>query len=277
MRRKDDLDSPGSARLMWHPWREILYRLRDPQFVADNARRTVVSAFDLISPTDFSSLYRRIRKYTMCSNARLRSLYHGVRYVVSRQIPGDIVECGCARGGSAALMMLTAKMMGASTRMWLFDTFEGLPAPTANDPDYDIAELFTGTCVGPVEEVRKLFHRLEIEREVEFVKGLFQETLPRTPIAQIALLHIDGDWYESVKVCLENLYDKVAPGGYIQFDDYGYWKGARRAVDEFLNSRGIEAPLRRLDYSGRVLIKPAVSPAVSEQTRMAAQPPHCSN
>jgi hypothetical protein len=60
-----------------------------------------------------------------------------------------------------------------------------------------------------------------------------------------------------VKVCLESLYDKVVPHGVIQLDDYGYWEGARRAVDEFLDHRGIRAPLQRLDYSGRFLIKPA--------------------
>ena len=88
------------------------------------------------------------------------------------------------------------------------------------------------------------------------MRGLFQKTLPTTEISKIALLHIDGDWYESVRACLENLYDKVTPGGFIQFDDYGYWKGARKAVDEFLENRHIEAPLRRVDYSGRVLLKP---------------------
>jgi O-methyltransferase len=70
------------------------------------------------------------------------------------------------------------------------------------------------------------------------------------------LLHIDGDWYESVKVCLDALYDRVVPGGIIQFDDYGYWKGARKAVDEFMAKREIKVPLKRLDYSGRSLRKP---------------------
>jgi len=62
-----------------------------------------------------------------------------------------------------------------------------------------------------------------------------------------------------VKTCLDNLYDKVAHGGIIQFDDYGYWKGARRAVDEFLAAHGVKIPLKRLDYSGRVLVKPLFS------------------
>ena len=73
-----------------------------------------------------------------------------------------------------------------------------------------------------------------------FVKGLFQDTLPLSPIGSIALLHIDGDWYESARICRESLYDKVAPGGVIQFDDYGYWKEDRKAVNEFLAQRGCQ-------------------------------------
>lgn len=239
-----------------HPWREILHRVRDPLFVADSALRTVMQGWDRISPSEFSSVYRQVRTHTMCSNARLRGLYRAVRYVVSHEIPGDVVECGAARGGSAALMVLTLQRLGARRKIWLFDTFEGLPAPTANDPDFELADLFTGTCVGTLDEVRELFHRLNLTQDAEFVKGLFQHTLPVTPISHIALLHIDGDWYESVKVCLDQLYDKVVPGGVIQFDDYGYWQGARRAVDEFFEQRGIPTALQRLDYSGRLLIKP---------------------
>lgn len=256
--------SPGSGKAErlsttqrgQHPWREILHRARDPHFVADSALRIVMQGWDLASPSEFSSLYRQVRTHTMCSNARLRGLYRALLGVVNRDIPGDIVECGSARGGSAALMALTLRGLNVKRKLWLFDTFDGLPAPTSQDPDFELADLFTGTCVGTLDEVRGLFHRLNIADNVEFVEGLFQETLPVTPVSRIAVLHIDGDWYESVRVCLNSLYYKVVPGGVIQLDDYGYWKGARKAVDEFLDQRGIQAPLHRLDYSGRFLIKP---------------------
>jgi hypothetical protein len=192
----------------------------------------------------------------MCSHARLHGLYRAVRYVVRQDIAGDIVECWSARGGSAALMALTLRRLGSQRKLWLFDTFEGLPAPTAQDPDFELAELLTGTCVGTLGEVRGLFNRLDVAENVAFVKGLFQDTLLTAPIQQIAVLHVDGDWYESVKVCLDSFYDKVVAGGVIQLDDYGYWKGARKAVDEFLERRKIQAPLERLDYSGRFLVKP---------------------
>jgi Macrocin-O-methyltransferase (TylF) len=242
-----------------HPLKEVLHRARDPEWVADTALRLVVRTWDLVSPSEFSSLYRRIRTRTMCSNARLRGLYRGVIHVTRNDVPGDFVECGSALGGSAALIALTLRQLGLSRPLWLFDTFEGLPAPTSDDPDFEIANLFTGSCLGTLDEVQSLFEQLQIREQVQFIKGLFQETLPAAALSQIALLHIDGDWYESVRACLDNLYDKVAPGGIIQFDDYGYWKGARKAVDEFLDARGVRAPLKKLDYSGRFLVKPLSS------------------
>jgi O-methyltransferase len=213
---------PRVARRVRHPLRELVQRARDPEWVVDTALRFVAYSWDRVSPSEFSSLYRRIRTRTMCSNARLRGLYHGVRTVVKNQIPGDFVECGTALGGSAALMALTLRQLGVRRKLWVFDTFEGLPAPTPEDPDFEVANLFAGTCIGTLEEVQSLFTQLQVRDQVQFVKGLFQDTLPTVDISQIALLHIDGDWYDSVKTCLDSLYDKVAPGGIIQFDDYGY-------------------------------------------------------
>lgn len=249
-----------SAQPVRHPWREVLHRARDPRFVADSVLRVMMQGWNLVSPSEFSQLYRQVRSSTMCSNARLRGLYRALHYVVSDNIAGDVVECGTAQGGSAALMALTLRQLGSQRKLWLFDTFEGLPAPTSEDPDFELADLFTGTCVGTLHEVRELFRRLEVLEDVEFVKGLFQEVLPVTLVPPISVLHIDGDWYESVKVCLDFLYDRVVPYGVIQFDDYGYWKGARKAVDEFFEQRGIQVPLTRLDYSGRFLIKPGPHP-----------------
>ena len=235
---------------------EILYRVRDPPWVLSYAYRQVTELWDLISPSEFSALYRQVRGITMCSNARLRGLYSAVQRVVSQGIAGDLVECGTARGGSAALMGLTLKRLDAERTLWVFDTFEGLPAPTGADPDFNNANRWTGSCIGTLEEVTASFERLGILAQARFVKGLFQDTLPRTGVKKIAVLHIDGHWYESVKVCLENLYDRAVSGGVIHIDDYGFWKGARKAVDEFLARRSINVESKRLDYSGRQFIKP---------------------
>lgn len=220
------------------------------------ARDRLLDARDSLSRNEFSRLHAAVRPYTECGNARLHGLYEAVQHVVSKGIPGDIVECGTARGGSAALMGLTLQSLGARRNLWLFDTFEGLPPPSSADPDSDIADLYTGAFRGGEAEVAALFERLGILEGTRMLKGLFQETLPAAEVGAVAVLHVDGDWYESVLVCLEQLYDRVSPGGVIQFDDYGHWEGARKAVDEFLDRRSIRAPLRRLDYTARALVKP---------------------
>jgi len=164
---------------MQHPLKDFLYRVRDPKLVISHAFRLVTQAYDLVSPSEFSRFYRRVRDITMCSNARLRGLHRAVKYVIAQNMPGDIVECGTARGGSAALMGLTLKQLGATERtLWIFDTFEGLPSPTADDPDFEIAQFYTGTCLGSIEDVSASFERLGIYDQAKFVKGLFQDTFP---------------------------------------------------------------------------------------------------
>jgi hypothetical protein len=103
--------------------REVVYRLSDPAWVASHAARQATKLYDLVSPSEFSRLYRQVRDLTMVSNARLRGLHRAVAHVVEANIPGDVVECGTARGGSAALMGLTLKRLGVTDRrLWVFDT-----------------------------------------------------------------------------------------------------------------------------------------------------------
>ena len=73
-----------------------------------------------------------------------------------------------------------------------------------------------------------------IRDRVHLVKGLFDKTLP-TYEGRIALLHLDCDLYESYRVALTTLYEKVSPGGLIMFDEYkdDRWPGATKAIDDF--------------------------------------------
>ena len=160
---------------------------------------------DQIAPGEFGCLYKQVRPFSMMSHARLKGIFRGVRDVIHRKVKGDLVECGTARGGCAALMGLTCRQSQTSRKIWIYDTFEGLPAPTQEDPDFDLAKSREGDCRGDFDEVRELFERFQILDEVQMVKGLFQDTLPHSEIQHIALLHLDGDWYDSTRVCLEQL------------------------------------------------------------------------
>ncbi len=152
---------------------------------------------------------------------------------------------------------------------WLFDSFEGLPQPTKVDGSFasSLADGLVsgelkpiGECVGSENNVQELFFKkLGFKKEnIHIVKGWFQDSLPRTSkeIKEIALLRLDGDWYESTKVCLENLYPKVVKGGYVIFDDYGCWEGCRIATDEYFKKNNIKAGLIRIDATGFYFKKP---------------------
>ena len=211
---------------------------------------------DGILPGAFGKLYQQVEPYSMMSYARLKGIYTGACDVLNRGIKGDFVECGTARGGCAALMGLTRAQRNDSRQIWIFDTFEGLPPPSEGDPDYDLAKTREGTCRGEYDEVKGLLEKLDVFKDVKMVKGLFQDTVPVSDVGAISLLHLDGDWYDSTKVCLDGLYDKVTPGGVIQIDDYGHWAGARKALHEFFDARAISVTLKYLDYTGRQFFKP---------------------
>ena len=235
--------------------REIPRRLGSPVWIYSQARDVVLRLRYGAAATDFARDYQAVRPFSMAGPARLRALHDAVAHVVARGVPGDVVECGTARGGSAALMGLALARAQAPRTLWVFDTFAGIPPATEADPDFAIARLYTGDFRGEQAEVEALFARIGVLDRARLVKWLFQDTVPVAPIGAIAVLHLDGDWYESVKVCLDHLYDRVSPGGVIQIDDYGHWEGARKAVDEFLARRRLTPRLRWIDYTGRQWIK----------------------
>ena len=183
------------------------------------------------------------RRNSLVSYARLSRLYELASSVGTWAIAGSIVECGVCNGGSAAVMALAAQDRGDDREIWLFDSWEGLPEPGELDISSTGTRRERGWNLGSERAVEALlFENLRLPREnVHLVKGWFQETLPRyrETIAPIALLHLDGDWYESTKTCLEQLYDAVSPGGVVAVDDYGHWQGCKQAVDEFLQPRAV--------------------------------------
>jgi hypothetical protein len=185
--------------------------------------------------SDFERAFPSIEARTMLSVRRLERLWDSAEGVLHAGIEGDFVECGVARGGSAALVAKAMARAGGDRRLWLFDSFEGMPEPSPElDPDYDVAKAATGACRGDEAEVRALVESVNPAIRLHVVRGLYQDTLkPPPPIERIALLHVDADWYESVSLCLAAFWDRVSPGGIVQLDDYFAWQGCRKAADEF--------------------------------------------
>ena len=154
------------------------------------------------------------------------------------EVPGDVVECGVFRGSSLGTLGLFVKELGRGKRVWGLDSFQGFPSATAHDliggvvPDKSRPAYFAGTSR---ELVDRLVRRLRLAGVVEIVPGFFEDTCPTLPAETISVLWLDCDLYSSYTTCLQHLYPRVSPGGWIVFDEYYSKKypGARVAVDEF--------------------------------------------
>lgn len=178
------------------------------------------------------------RRSSMLSDARLIELYRLALRTVRDRIRGDFVECGVAAGGSAAVLAHAALHAAGSPNLWLFDSFQGLPAPTARDGMR--ATPLRGACAADAQQVTNVLGEIAFPVERTHIRaGWFDLSFPQAGIAEIAMLHIDADWYESVTLCLERFYDLLSPGAVVVIDDYNDWPGCRRSVEDFQRARNL--------------------------------------
>jgi len=191
--------------------------------------------------------------HTMVGKARLDSLQDAVETVLRENIPGDLIETGVWRGGCSILMKAVLRAYGdRSRRVFVADSFEGLPEPNAARYPSDAGDVhhkfeFLKVSQEQVEENFRQFGLLD--ERVVFLKGWFKNTLPTAPIERLALMRLDGDMYESTMDGLTHLYPKLSVGGFCIIDDYALPR-CRQAVEDFRASRGIREPLVQVDYSG---------------------------
>jgi O-methyltransferase len=213
------------------------------------------------------AIIRTVKPRTMTAPEKLIALILATRHVVDHGVPGDFVECGVWRGGSMQAVALSLLARGVTDRdLHLFDTFEGMPEPTEKDRrrgGKPAAELLAASprtgvfwAIAGLDDVRAGMAETGYpEDRIHFHPGRVEETVPAQAPETIAILRLDTDWYESTRHELEHLYDRVPSGGVLVIDDYGFWEGARQAVDEFLERTG--APLLLLPTaSGRIAVKP---------------------
>lgn len=211
--------------------------------------------------------------YSMTGTERLYALVNAVRYLCAYNIAGPLVECGVWRGGSMIATALTLLECGRTDQdLYLFDTYEGMPKPGVLDKDYqgmDGAHEFeakrTGAdssdfCFASLVDVQNALFSTGYPRDrIHFVKGKVEDTIPLHAPDQISLLRLDTDWYESTKHELAHLFPRLLPGGVLIIDDYGHWQGSRVAVDEYFVSQSTPILLNRIDYTGRIGVKPMLA------------------
>jgi len=221
-------------------------------------------------PPDFrgdeTEIIRAVCPWTMTSPERIFALIQAVRYVNSASIPGAIVECGVWKGGSMAAVARTLLQVRDVTReLYLFDTFEGMPAPAAQDVDYagtqasEVLRKDAGSRCddAPLEQVRQVLSGTGYPAEkIHFLRGRVEDTIPASAPDSIALLRLDTDWYASTRHELLHLFPRLSKSGVLIVDDYGHWRGSRQACDEYFAEHRIPILLNRIDYTGRIALKP---------------------
>jgi asparagine synthase (glutamine-hydrolysing) len=185
---------------------------------------------------------------TYLAPAKLRRIESALNS--AKEIPGDFAEFGVALGGSAILIASHAE----ARQFHGFDVFGMIPEPTSEKDDakskkrYQViqsgasegigGEVYYGYRDDLLSEVRRNFARHDLrvgENGIHLHKGLFEETWPKADIAQLALVHLDCDWYDPVAYCLDAVASKLSPGGMIIIDDFHDYGGCRTAVKEFLD------------------------------------------
>lgn len=228
------------------------------------------SSVDPTFPKDFDprtiDTIRKIKPYTMTSKNRLSALCDAVRYVVAHQIPGDIVECGVWKGGS--MMAVADTLIGLqdyTKHLYLFDTFDGMTEPgeqdvsTLGEPAKALLKQSKKEadgsvwCYAPLEAVKQAVYQVGYpEEKTHFVQGRVEDTIPKYAPERIALLRLDTDWYQSTLHEMIHLFPRISVGGVIIIDDYGWWQGAKQAVDEYIQQKNIQIFLNRIDSTGRL-------------------------
>ncbi len=215
-----------------------------------------------LDDAQFKTLYPRISQYTMVGILRLQDLFAHAKDVCLNGPAGNFVECGVAGGGTSALLAWVLQQYDSTGRkLFACDSYSGMPPSDENDThagmQAEASNWGTGTCAAPESSVMSICEQLGAKDRLHIVKGFFCDTLPdwKERMGDIAVLHMDGDWYSSTRDILVNLYDNLVSGAYVQIDDYGHWDGCRKAVHEFEQERGIRFDLHKCDGTGVWFIK----------------------
>lgn len=235
-----------------------IFRIRE----SEKFESSIVEA----SPEQIQNI-ARCRPFTMTSPERMWALINSTKYISKFKVEGAIVECGVWRGGSMMLAALELLRAQDFREIYLFDTFMGMSRPGTIDQHQGVpaihewesnkrGDLNWGSV--SLEEVKANLRTTGYPYEkFKFVQGKVEDTLLNSEHipSKIALLRLDTDWYESTKIELEILFPRLVPGGVLILDDFGFWDGARKAVEEYFSSSPKPILFHVIDRSGRISVK----------------------
>ena len=225
---------------------QTLDQFRMSEAMRDIHRRDAVEVEELYRHFLFTDLPKREGRARDLSDLIGTTVSEAI-YVIKNlhdglKVAGDICEFGVAQGATSKL--LASEIMPlAERKFWLFDSFEGLPAPTKEDRlIHDIFKLGTmekykGTMASPETEVLGKLASVKFPRErIVVKKGWVKDTIRSGDLPEkVAFAYVDFDFYDPIKDALEFLDTRMPAGGRIVVDDYGFFsEGAQLAVDQFV-------------------------------------------
>jgi O-methyltransferase len=209
------------------------------------------------------------KKYSMTSDLRRTALLKSFHYINNNKIQGDFVECGVWKGGNIMALKHLNNIYKTKKKIYAYDTFLGMSEPTEIDvkiKDGTIAkekyankkneDNFSEWDKCTLENVVKNFTKNNLDMEnIKLIKGKVEDTLlnNKNLPEKISLLRLDTDFYESTKIELEILYPLLSKGGVLIIDDYGSWKGAKKAVDEYFQKN--ITWMHFVDHDCRLIVK----------------------
>jgi O-methyltransferase len=190
---------------------------------------------------------------TMIGYERLTNLENCMIDVIKNNIEGDVIETGVWKGGACILMKYIIKKLNSNKKVFVADSFEGLPMPNPELYPKDTGDIhheFNELKIS-LDEVKNNFKKYNIlDDDVIFLKGWFKNTLPLIKEDQkFSLIRLDGDMYESTMDSLNNLYHKLSDGGYIIIDDFCL-RPCVEATMDFRSKNNINNPILTVDFTG---------------------------
>jgi hypothetical protein len=188
------------------------------------------------------------KKLTYLSHKALLLLGNSVKKIEKNNIEGSIIETGCALGGSSILI---GKLKSKDRQFNVYDSFEMMPEPTENDGE-DVHNRFNVIKKGVSKgisgnkyygyekdlyyKVKNSFKSFGIDlTNIQLIKGYYEDTLKIND--EVAMAHIDCDWYDSVLVSLQRIEPYLVVGGVLIIDDYYCYSGCKKAVDDYFNDK----------------------------------------
>jgi O-methyltransferase len=211
-------------------------------------------------------------QYSMTGFERMYFLIKAIEQIKNNKIQGDFVECGVWKGGNLILFQKMIEKLNIKKKIYAYDTFKGMTEPGKFDFTFEkkdakkILRTLKKKKVDPkknivlaecsLEDVIKNYEKnTRPNKNLFCIKGPVEETLEikRNIPKKISVLRLDTDWYESTKIELEVLFPLLVKDGILIIDDYGYWNGAKKAVDRYFFKKPIA--LFKIDFTSRFVIK----------------------